>query len=444
MVLEPWDLQRPIHDDILVASGSYEAVDAQAIPWATIFGEYVKLVNRIATYHGHKFHGARRAEVVDTYRKALSKSLYAEGTSRTSRLITTCKTHKDPGQVSHRNVHSCPCSCFAGLSGWLRKVLADRLIEIRFILRSVQGFVDMVSHSPVNDSDRLIRLDAKHFFMSGTAEDLAEYACLLIENDQPLRNLVRDAIYYLCYWQYLRSDEYEPDVLWQVREGSGMGLGHSGPIASASLWARSERDHAGVPSIQNSYCVSHYCRYMDDIFFVGVDGRWVQYAQVLKARAGHFKFDDVIVSKSEVEMLSVRVFKRDGHLHTTPRIRFVGPPLAWSSCHSIASRRWPIVMVHSLAKMTTDRRDLPGELYKFQQRLEPRPGIVYSSSIIADGKWFCVSQHNGTYVMDAKPAFKLLSHNAFSKESNRTNACPIVHNNQLLIRSDKFLYCIGN
>ena len=81
---------------------------------------------------------------------------------------------------------------------------------------------------------------------------------------------------------------------------------------------------------------------------------------------------------------------------------------------------------------------------KFQQRLEPRPGIVYSSSIIADGKWFCVSQHNGTYVMDAKPAFKLLSHNAFSKESSRTNACPIVHNNQLLIRSDKFLYCIGN
>ncbi|MDE0737422.1 MAG: hypothetical protein OSB47_16485 [Pirellulaceae bacterium] len=46
--------------------------------------------------------------------------------------------------------------------------------------------------------------------------------------------------------------------------------------------------------------------------------------------------------------------------------------------------------------------------------------------------------------MDAKPAFKLLSHNAFSEESSRTNACPIVHNNQLLIRSDKFLYCIGN
>ena len=46
--------------------------------------------------------------------------------------------------------------------------------------------------------------------------------------------------------------------------------------------------------------------------------------------------------------------------------------------------------------------------------------------------------------MDAKPAFKLLSHNAFSQESSRTNACPIVHNIQLLIRSDKFLYCIGN
>ena len=107
------------------------------------------------------------------------------------------------------------------------------------------------------------------------------------------------------------------------------------------------------------------------------------------------------------------------------------------------------VKLEDLAEMVRGGADFivldakTGEV-KFQQRLEPRPGIVYSSSIIADGKWFCVSQHNGTYVMDAKPAFKLLSHNAFSKESSRTNACPIVHNNQLLIRSDKFLYCIGN
>ena len=80
---------------------------------------------------------------------------------------------------------------------------------------------------------------------------------------------------------------------------------------------------------------------------------------------------------------------------------------------------------------------------KYQERLNPRPGTVYSSVIVADGKLFCVSQHNGTFVISASPEFQLLSHNVIANEGSRTNASPAVHNGQLLLRTDKFLYCIG-
>jgi outer membrane protein assembly factor BamB len=79
----------------------------------------------------------------------------------------------------------------------------------------------------------------------------------------------------------------------------------------------------------------------------------------------------------------------------------------------------------------------------YESRLAPRPGIVYSSVIVADGKIYCVSQHKGTYVLAAGPKFELLAHNTFADDDSRSNAGPVVSNGQLLIRSDKYLYCIG-
>lgn len=79
----------------------------------------------------------------------------------------------------------------------------------------------------------------------------------------------------------------------------------------------------------------------------------------------------------------------------------------------------------------------------YEERLAPRPGLVYSSVLAADGKLYCTSQHGGTYVLKAGPEFKLLSHNTFADDDSRTNACPVAHNGQLLLRTDGFLYCLG-
>lgn len=79
----------------------------------------------------------------------------------------------------------------------------------------------------------------------------------------------------------------------------------------------------------------------------------------------------------------------------------------------------------------------------FKERIEPRPGRIWSSGVLADGRLYVVSQRNGTFVFAAKPSYELLAHNVFADDDSRTNASPAVSNGQLLLRTDRRLYCIA-
>jgi outer membrane protein assembly factor BamB len=78
----------------------------------------------------------------------------------------------------------------------------------------------------------------------------------------------------------------------------------------------------------------------------------------------------------------------------------------------------------------------------YSERL-PNSGTLYASITIADGKIYAVSRNRGTFVLAAKPKYELLAHNKFESDKSIFNACPAVSKGQLLIRSDKYLYCIG-
>ena len=83
------------------------------------------------------------------------------------------------------------------------------------------------------------------------------------------------------------------------------------------------------------------------------------------------------------------------------------------------------------------RQSLPYETW-------PDPGLIDASPLLADGKLYYVSQHNGTYVLAAEPKFKLLAHNTFEDDSSRANASIAAVNGELLLRTDQALYCIAN
>lgn len=80
----------------------------------------------------------------------------------------------------------------------------------------------------------------------------------------------------------------------------------------------------------------------------------------------------------------------------------------------------------------------------YQKRLKIRgPGDkVYASVVLADGKLYAVSRQGGTLVLAAGREFKQLAHNELGDESV-FNATPVVADGRLLLRSDRFLYCIG-
>lgn len=83
-----------------------------------------------------------------------------------------------------------------------------------------------------------------------------------------------------------------------------------------------------------------------------------------------------------------------------------------------------------------------GELV-YEERLEPKPDRIYASPIIAAGMIYYVSRDSGTYVVAADPTFRLIAHNLIASDGSIFNGSPITIGERILLRSDTYLYCIG-
>ncbi len=67
----------------------------------------------------------------------------------------------------------------------------------------------------------------------------------------------------------------------------------------------------------------------------------------------------------------------------------------------------------------------------------------YASPILIDGKIYCPSRKNGTFVIAAKPTFELLAKNVIEGDEGQFNATPAFDGGRLYLRSERTLYCIG-
>lgn len=81
-----------------------------------------------------------------------------------------------------------------------------------------------------------------------------------------------------------------------------------------------------------------------------------------------------------------------------------------------------------------------GELV-YEERLKGAEQ-VYASALLADGRLYYQTRMGKTFVLAAKPEFEQLASNSLSERAT-FDGTPAVSGNQLLIRSDKTLYCIG-
>lgn len=77
----------------------------------------------------------------------------------------------------------------------------------------------------------------------------------------------------------------------------------------------------------------------------------------------------------------------------------------------------------------------------YQQRLD-RIGQVYASPVLADGRVYYLGRGGKTIVLAGRPEFEQLAVNTL-EDGSRFDAAPAVDGDRLLIRSEKFLYCLG-
>lgn len=87
--------------------------------------------------------------------------------------------------------------------------------------------------------------------------------------------------------------------------------------------------------------------------------------------------------------------------------------------------------------------DIKTGSFVYSERLQPNPGQIYASPVLADGKLYYLGRGGQSLVVRAGPEFKVISSSLLENGRGVFNASPAVHGNRLLIRSNKFLYCIG-
>ena len=67
----------------------------------------------------------------------------------------------------------------------------------------------------------------------------------------------------------------------------------------------------------------------------------------------------------------------------------------------------------------------------------------YSSPVIADGKIYQFTKSGTCYVLAAKPDYELLATNRFESDKSNFHSTPAFCEGQMFVRSNSYLYCIG-
>ena len=79
----------------------------------------------------------------------------------------------------------------------------------------------------------------------------------------------------------------------------------------------------------------------------------------------------------------------------------------------------------------------------FEERLNPSPGQIYASPILAEGRIYFVGRGGKAVVVAARPQFEKLAENQLESGRGVFNSSPAVAGHRLLLRSNRALYCLG-
>jgi hypothetical protein len=79
----------------------------------------------------------------------------------------------------------------------------------------------------------------------------------------------------------------------------------------------------------------------------------------------------------------------------------------------------------------------------YEERLEPSPGQIYASPVLAAGRLYYTTRGGKTVVLAAKPKFERLAENTLESGRGVFNATAAIAGNRVILRSNKHLYSLG-
>ena len=255
--LEAREVQQCVHEEIL-SSHSYQEVACASLNPVGLAQSYSKLCFRVG-----------KLENDTALRSSLLRTLSVAGSTWGASLITAIKTHKGNGFIEHRNIHAAANPKCRGLSFWVSGVLDDELKQLPHLLMSSEHLVSLLPGVIIEPGDKLVRIDLKHFFMSGDVASLSNGASAIVGN-RAKHMLVKAVLDFLIFEQFIQS-KYLPNRLWRVVKGSGMGLVHSSAVSDACLYTLAERPWACRVEVLREFGVKMFVRFRDDIFAVAAD-----------------------------------------------------------------------------------------------------------------------------------------------------------------------------
>lgn len=354
-----------VHSQIL-ESNSYRRV--HSVDWSSVARAYTRLAYSVGSHYNDRRLGS-----------TLSKSLYIEDATFISTLKTTCKTHKPPGAVGFRNIHSSSGWKLQGLSLWLAQELKALLLRTgaTHILKDSADFVEKLSRVPLHTSQEVAKVDVKDFFMSGSPDELLTpiLESLPTSSTQELRyrNLLKEVAEFLLENQYISSRVLGDDRVYLVTRGTGMGLIHSGELADVSLYLKAERPWATDAQVMERHYVNTLFRFKDDILVFLNDLRgWRKYFEGYSDRAGCFKLEVEDINDQRVTFLDLEVYKGQASWKARPFIKptNLGIPLSTSSSHPRSIHlSWPKGVLRRLATLCDSQGDMDKVHRIFTERL---------------------------------------------------------------------------
>ncbi len=87
--------------------------------------------------------------------------------------------------------------------------------------------------------------------------------------------------------------------------------------------------------------------------------------------------------------------------------------------------------------------DLKTGEFIYSERMDPNPGQIYASPVLAGDRIYYTGRGGKTVVVKVAPQFEVLSSATLENGRGVFNASPAIQGNRLFIRSNKALYCIG-